>query len=71
MNRIITVIATLAWLTTSINFFTLSRLSTKNGAVCLDGSPAAIYTYEPDNVVKAPNKILIMFESAPNGWCFK
>lgn len=29
----------------SLNFFTLNRLPTTNGARCLDGSPAAIYIY--------------------------
>lgn len=55
----------------AFNMFELVELSTKNGAVCLDGSPSALYLYEPDDPSKAPNKILIMFESAPNGWCFE
>ena len=32
-------------LTSSVNFFTLNKLSTKRGAMCLDGSPAAVYTF--------------------------
>lgn len=55
----------------AITFFSLVRLPTKNGAMCLDGSPGAIYIYEPEDISKAPNKILIMFEWAPNGWCFR
>jgi len=55
----------------TVNFFNKFSLPTKNGAMCLDGTPAAIYLFEPD-IEKAPNKVLIMFESTLNGgWCFQ
>lgn len=57
--------------TLQFNLFNLEKLNNKTGAVCLDGSAPAIYTYEPDDPSKAPNKLLIYFEWAPNGWCFK
>jgi len=51
--------------------FELVQLTNKNGAMCLDGSSAAIYTYEPDDISKAPNKLILMFEDTDFGWCFK
>jgi len=51
----------LVGLVTSINMFNLVTLNKKNGASCMDGSPAAIYLYEPEQDLAA-NKILIMFE---------
>jgi len=57
----------------SINMFNMVTLTTKNGAMCLDGSPYAIYTYIPDssegNAVE--NKVLIFWEETDFGWCFK
>ena len=53
-------ITSLAVLTLQFNFFGIETLSNKTGAVCLDGSPAAFYIYEPD-VTKPPNKLLIFF----------
>jgi hypothetical protein len=57
--------------TLQFNLFNLEMLNNKTGATCLDGSSPAIYTYEPDEPEKAPNKLLIYFEWAPNGWCYK
>jgi hypothetical protein len=54
----------------SIAFFTKNELPTKNGAKCLDGSPAAIYVFEPDSPEKFPNNLLVMFEENIEGWCF-
>lgn len=51
----------LCLVTLQMNLFNLELLNNKNGAVCLDGSPPAIYTYEPDDPEKAPNKLLIYF----------
>lgn len=66
------VIFLILWIgTLQINFFGLEMLTNKNGAVCLDGSTPAIYTFEPDDISKAPNKLLIYFEWSPNGWCVK
>jgi hypothetical protein len=69
--KILTLLVGLLAVASSFNFFSLNYLPTKNGAMCLDGSPAALYIYEPDDISKAANKILIMFEWTPNGWCFK
>ncbi len=68
-NRLFLIIL-MTGLTLQFNFFDIETLNNKTGAVCLDGSPAAIYTYQPD-ATKPPNKLLIFFESSPNGWCFK
>jgi len=49
-------------LASSINMFNMVTLTNKNGASCMDGSPFAIYTYEPDpNDYDPKNKVLIMF----------
>ena len=55
----------------AITFFRKVEFSNKTGALCLDGSPGGLYTYEPEDTSKTPNKLLIMLEWAPNGWCFK
>jgi len=39
------VLLALVVLTLQVNFFGIETLNNKTGAVCLDGSPAAIYTY--------------------------
>lgn len=70
INKLLLILA-MSIATLQINFFSLEMLTNKNGAVCLDGSTPAIYTYEPEDLTKAPNKLLVYFEWAPNGWCFK
>jgi len=57
----------------SIDMFNMVELTTKNGAMCLDGSPYAIYTYLPDplDFDFIPNKLLIFWEEIDFGWCMK
>ncbi len=60
-------------LTLQINMFNKMELTTKNGAMCLDGSPFAIYTYQPDplDFDVIANKLLIFFEETDFGWCIE
>jgi len=44
------VLACLVCMTLSINLFNIHYMPTKNGASCMDGSPFAIYTFEPDPI---------------------
>jgi hypothetical protein len=57
----------------SINLYNKMELTTKNGAMCMDGSPYAIYTYLPDPIDfdVIPNKLLIFWEEIDFGWCTK
>ena len=61
------------WSVSSITMFNLHNLTKQSGAMCLDGSPYAVYTYEPDptDFKVIANKLLIFFESVPNGWCYQ
>jgi hypothetical protein len=56
-----------------ISMFNQMSLPTKNGAMCMDGSPYAIYTYIPDplDFDVIANKLLIFWEEIDFGWCFK
>lgn len=57
----------------SITMFNQVELTKKNGAMCLDGSPYAIYTYVPDPIDfdVIANKVLIFWEEIDFGWCMK
>ena len=56
-----------------ITMFNKRELTKQNGAMCMDGSPYAVYVYEPDpqDFKVIANKVLIFFESVPNGWCYQ
>ncbi len=57
----------------SLTMFNQVELTTKNGAMCLDGSPYAIYVYVPDpeDFDVIANKLLVFWEEVDFGWCFK
>ncbi len=62
MKIFLLVLVCLVGLTFSINLFNIRYMPTKNGASCMDGSPFAIYTFEPDPLDCDPeNKLLVMF----------
>jgi hypothetical protein len=67
------VLASVMLAVSAINFFNKVELTTKNGAMCMDGSPYAIYIYEPDpkDFKVIANKLLIFWEDIPFGWCYK
>ena len=71
MSRAITLVLTLLLLTvtTSIEMFNLVKLNPKSRALCLDGSPGAYYLWSDE--IKGVNKLLVMFEDTPTGWCFE
>ena len=72
MLKIIITLLTI-WSVSCITMFDMRNLTKQNGAMCLDGSPYAIYVYEPDpqDFKVVANKLLIFFDSIPNGWCYQ
>jgi hypothetical protein len=58
---LVLIVSSFLVLTLQFNFFNRIELTKKNGAMCLDGSPMAIYTYLPDDSQPVPNKLLIVF----------
>ena len=73
MSRTLLLMLLLAPGIVGINFFNLVRLPKVNGAMCLDGSPYGIYTFEPDpdDVPFIDNKLVIVLEDTDEGWCFQ
>ena len=57
----------------STSFFNIVKLPTSNGAKCLDGSQYGIYVCQPDkdDVPVIANRLLIVWEDFPHGWCFQ
>jgi hypothetical protein len=57
----------------TLTMFNQVELTTKNGAMCLDGSPYSIYVYVPDpeDFDVIANKLLVFWEEVDFGWCFK
>ena len=55
------------------SFFNLVKMPTTNGARCMDGSEFGIYVCEPDkdDVPFVANRMVIVFEDFPTGWCFQ
>jgi hypothetical protein len=65
--------AACCWAGVAITMFNMHTLPKQNGAMCLDGSPYAVYVYQPDptDFKVIANKLLVYFDWVPNGWCFK
>jgi hypothetical protein len=62
MNKIILLFTFFVTLTLQIPAFNLVPLSKTNGAMCMDGSSAGIYLFDPDQSITATNKLMIYFE---------
>ena len=68
MIRIVLVVALLT-LSQAIGTFQAVRFPKDTQAICLDSSPGGMYFFSPD--IKGPNKLLIVFEDTPGGWCYQ
>ena len=73
MLKLTILMALFATITLQVNFFNLVKMPTQNGAMCMDGSPFGIYICEPDpdDVPVVANRLLIVWEDFPHGWCFQ
>ncbi len=60
MSKVLLSFSILIIVGSSMNLFSQVPLTKKNGAMCMDGSEAAIYTYTPDDVTPV-NKLMIFF----------
>lgn len=61
MHKILLLITLCVALTLQIPAFELNLIPKSTGAMCMDGSRAGFYTFDPDQITAIPNKLLIYF----------